>query len=140
MSWYDRDLQGKRRLVLEHKAMQEAAPGFVLKRRPDGTLFWEGIVEPEKTPFRLEIRYTDGFPFEPPEVFVKSPRLPKNTPHLLAKQHLCIFHPGYAKKAGYYNPGTTTAATIRGHAINWLLAFEVWRVKRFWPIKNSPTY
>ena len=138
MSWYDRDLQGKGRLVLEHKAMQEAAPDFVLKRRPDGALFWEGIVVPARTRFRLEILYPDSFPSEPPWVSVKSPRLPKNTPHLLANQYLCIFHPGYAKKAGFYNPGTTTAATIRGHAINWLLAFEIWRVKSFWPIGNSP--
>jgi len=136
MSWYDRDQQGKRRLIFEHKAMQQVAPDFALKRRPDGSLFWEGIVTSEKASYQLEIRYTDGFPFEPPEVFVKSPRLPKNTPHLWANQKLSLFPPGYAKKAGYYIPGSATAATMCVHAINWLASFEVWRAKGIWPIAH----
>jgi len=139
MSWHDRDLYGKSRLVEECKAMQESAPDFVLRRKLYGTLFWEGIVKPVKSRFILEIQYPGGFPFEPHGVYVKSPELPMNTPHLYSGQRLCIFHPGYARKVGIYDPGRTTAATMRGHAINWLGAFEYWRVKGIWPVGESPT-
>ena len=133
MSWYDRDQQGKLRLVREYMAMKETAPDFVLKRKLDHKLFWEGIVTTEKSVYQLEIRYTECFPSDPPDVYVKSPELPRNTPHLWDNQKLSLFDPWYAKKAGYYNPGTTTAATMRVHAINWLLAFEVWRAIGIWP-------
>jgi len=134
MSWYDKDLCGKSRLVQECKAMRSAAPHFALKRKQDGTLFWEGSVIPTKTRYSLEIQYTDGFPFDLPEVYVKCPQLPTGTPHLYSGQRLSLYRPGYGRKVGIYDPGRTTAATMRGHAINWLISFEVWRVKGIWPV------
>ncbi|MBM3235538.1 hypothetical protein FJZ31_04500 [Candidatus Poribacteria bacterium] len=141
MAWYDKDSDGKSRLVLECKAMKEVAKDFVLKIKSDGTLFWKGSITPVENCFILEIQYPANFPFDAPEVYVKSPKLPEDTPHLLdrPKQKLCLFHSGYAKKVGIYNPGKTTAATMLGHAINWLLCFEVWLVLKTWPIRESPT-
>lgn len=138
MYWYDRDDNGKTRLVLEVKGMQEANKAFELKKDSAGDLYWQGHVTPvlNGNTFALRVEYPSSYPNDPPHVSIIDPRLPRGTPHLMSGQRMCIYHPEYAKKHGYYNPERTTAVNILGHAINWLMAFEVWYATGKWPIQE----
>jgi len=138
MAWYNRNESGKMRLVLECQAMKETGSRFVLKKRGE-QLYWMGRLSPIHLTFNLEIRYPDSFPENGPLVYVTSPALPQGTPHLLSDQQMCIFHPGYARKKGVYDAARTTAATILGHAISWLICFEIWQTTGRWEMGESPT-
>ncbi len=121
MSWHLRD---RRRFEKEVEFMQTHSRARLV--RDGGELVWtEDLVSNLGRPYRLAIAYPDRFPHESPRAYVLSPSV-EGAPHRLSDGALCLF--------GNVNSGDvrTTALTVRGRAIAWFLAYEIWKATGQW--------
>jgi hypothetical protein len=110
---------------------------FVLTVPKWGPLYWTGAVEinmqgvPQRH-HKIQIIYPDGFPYRPPEAYVREPRGLYSEKHQFEDGQLCLFNPKDGENYGW-NPTRSTAATIAGWAIQWLYAYYTWRSTGSWP-------
>ena len=117
--WY-RDARWQSRLFAEEALMRERFPGFSLRRRQSGELFWEGTLEPVRgRRFRIRLMYPSRYPYQEPVLRVVRPFLRDGAPHRYADGSLCIHRSGW-------NPATGTAASMIGLASGWLVCYLNW--------------
>lgn len=100
--------------------MEERFPDFVLQRADDGTLYWEGEVEPfPEEVFLVSVSYPRRFPYERPVLRVEEPPLVKGAPHRYADGSLCIH-------ADKWDPQRATAASCVPLIGAWLVRYVHW--------------
>jgi ubiquitin-protein ligase len=120
--WYDQE-RWKKRLGQEVAVMEERFPALVLRRRQDGTLWWEGIVVPiPDIMYRVAVIYPSTYPYVPPSLRLLDPQVERGAPHVYQDGSLCIH------KKGSWNAATGTAASMVPLLAWWLFAYTLWRV------------
>ncbi|WP_049760079.1 hypothetical protein [Anaeromyxobacter dehalogenans] len=98
------------------------------------TVVWEGYLQPTPESPRYFIRVTYG-PYTLPKVFVLSPKLRTDAPHVYPKDRsLCLYWP----EEWRWSDGESIADTIMGWAALWLYYYEVWTATGEWMGPESP--
>jgi hypothetical protein len=129
---------GHWRLKAEIEAMRERFPDFRIQA-DQAMLAWHGRL---RSPFRpgesylVQVRYTIGFPDEPPEVAILSPPMAPDTPHLVMGNRPCLYLPSHGSPSGY-DPGRTTATTLVAWTALWIHAYETWLATGAWPGRSE---
>ena len=131
-------MSGRRKpLAQQIDAMTSAWPMFRLSKRDrvNHCVIWSGILKPQFTTYRVEVRYVVG---TYPQVRVLSPeleRLPGNEegslPHVYGPSSdptLCLFDP----KADEWNSTMLIAEKIIPWTIEWLTFYEFWLMTGVW--------
>lgn len=136
-NWWGTRQNVSARLRLEVQLMQATFQDtFRLEFQRPNILYWVGAVEVNLKDLKqrdhiLRIVYPVDYPNIPAEAYVLEPKIysPK---HQFEDGQLCLFNPRDGIAYGW-NPGTSTAVTVAGWAIEWLYAFYVWRATDEWP-------
>ncbi|MDO3441828.1 hypothetical protein [Agrobacterium sp. V1] len=131
-------MSGRRKTLAQQiDAMASAWPMFRLSKRDrvNHCVIWSGILKPQFTTYRVEVRYVVG---TYPQVRVLSPeleRLPGNEegslPHVYGPSSdptLCLFDP----KADEWNSTMLIAEKIIPWTIEWLTFYEFWLMTGVW--------
>lgn len=131
-------MSGRRKTLAQQiDAMTSAWPMFRLSKRDrvNHCVIWSGILKPQFTTYRVEVRYVVG---TYPQVRVLSPeleRLPGNEegslPHVYGPSSdptLCLFDP----KADEWNSTMLIAEKIIPWTIEWLTFYEFWLMTGVW--------
>jgi ubiquitin-protein ligase len=74
----------------------------------------------------ISINFTDNYPNEMPQVFVKAPLI-TDSPHRYKAGNICYLH------QAVWNPGKHDITFVLARAAKWLNKYEVWKVTRIWP-------
>jgi hypothetical protein len=137
--WWETEY-GRWRLRLEAEAMRRHFPGFRLLEN-DRALHWLGkltaaladaTARQSSRTFLVRVAYPALFPYDAPSVVIERPALPADTPHLVAPNEPCLYHPDDGPRSGY-DRARTTAATLISWTSMWLHALEVWNRSGEWP-------
>ena len=139
--WYEKN---PTLLAMEKIAMQRSFPQFILEKLDDGRLCWSGVLEPgvyeskfgKKMQYHLMAVYDNNHPNQKMGSSVKVYPVMPDVDELI---QICGFIPLHllrdevgnaylcTNEAGYQKIGvtTTTAASVMGWAIKWLIAYEL---------------
>lgn len=131
-------MTGKRKTLKQQvEAMSVAWPMFRLgkRNRIERSAVWSGVLKPQFTTYRIEVRYVVG---ANPEVRVLSPELKRLTgnvegslPHVYGPSDdptLCLYDP----EAGEWNSTMLIAHKIIPWTIDWLTFYEFWLMTGVW--------
>ncbi len=83
---------------------------------------------PESATYQIRIDYD---PNVSPKVFVVSPRLVGNPPHVYKGGHLCLYWREYSNAMAFSD-------TIVPWTAEWLYFYEIWQVQGEWLAPESP--
>lgn len=86
-----------------------------------GNAVWRGTLQPQSSSpvYDIEIRYKDK---RVPKVFVVTPTLAENAPHLYRDRDLCLYWP----KEWRWGARQLIADTILPWSALWLFYYELW--------------
>ncbi len=114
--------------------LRKAYPGFRLRWKK-GDPLWEGSFQPRisSPSYRLQICYSSG---SIPKVWVLSPALADNPPHVYGDGSLCLYWP----KEWRWRDQEYIADTILPWAALWLYYYELWLDTGQWlgPSSHEP--
>lgn len=127
----------RKTIARQIEAMAVAWPMFRVGKRDrvNRSAIWSGILKPQFTAYRVEVRYAVG---ALPQVRILSPelgRLPGNEegslPHVYGPSNdptLCLYDP----EADEWNSTMLIAETIIPWTIEWLTFYEFWLMTGVW--------
>lgn len=119
--WYQQT-RWRERLAQEVAVMTERFPVFILQRGTDGTLWWDGVLEPLRDiAYRVAVKYPADYPYSGPSLWLLEPRVESGSPHVYQDGSLCVH------KNGSWNPATGTAASTVPLLSAWLYMYSIWR-------------
>ena len=120
---------------LQIAAMRSLFPQFKYKRekRDRQRPTWIGSLQPtNRSPqYVVKIRYS--YPYSP-EVWVVSPSIDPNAPHLYGDKSLCLYYP----KDRSWHPQEFVAKTIVPWIVEWLALYEIWCLTGEWYGEEAP--
>lgn len=131
-------MTGNRKTLKQQiEAMAVAWPLFRVGKRDrvERSAVWTGVLKPQFTAYRIEVRYTVG---QSPQVRVLSPELERkpgneegSLPHVYGPSDdptLCLYDP----TTDEWNSTRLIAETIIPWTIDWLTFYEFWLMTGVW--------
>lgn len=130
------------RILYEHQMLQDQYPLFEL-RIQNREMFAEGVlITRNRNIYNVRVVYPDDYPHTPPEAYIMDKDVMNDSPpHNYGTSasvgrkeglQICVMNPD--DSVGQSWQPNFSAVTVVHLAVMWLHAYEVWKVKRIWPL------